>query len=71
MEESGLPLPSFRQEADRLSKVVVTLKNNVEQRKTWIDRDLTRLVGEPLAGTLSPEEKRVLNHLAESNRITT
>lgn len=70
MNQSGLPDPGFRQEADRMSKVVVVLRNNIEQRKTWIDRDLTRHVGETLAQSLTAEEKRVLNFLAETGKIT-
>jgi ATP-dependent DNA helicase RecG len=70
MEQSGLPLPRFKQESDRMSKVVVTLRNNIEQRKAWIDRDLTRHVGETLARSLSSNEKRVLNYLAEFGSIT-
>lgn len=71
MEKSGLPLPRFEQESDRLSKIVVTLRNNIEQRKTWIDRDLSHHVGAALAGSLSPEEKRILNDLAEYGKINT
>jgi ATP-dependent DNA helicase RecG len=70
MEQSGLPVPKFLQESDRMSKVVVTLRNNMEQRRTWIDRDLTRHVGETLARSLSPDEKRVLNYLAETQQMT-
>jgi ATP-dependent DNA helicase RecG len=70
MEESGLPMPKFHQESDRMSKVQVTLSNVNEQRKTWIDRDLTRHVGETLAKSLTGEEKRVLNYLAETRRMT-
>jgi ATP-dependent DNA helicase RecG len=70
MEQCGLPVPKFRQESDRMSKVVVTLRNNIEQRKTWIDRDLTRHVGETLARSLSAHEIRILNYLAENGRMT-
>jgi ATP-dependent DNA helicase RecG len=69
MQSSGLPLPEFQQESDRLSLVRVRLKNNVEQRRTWIDKDLTRLVGESLAQSLTSDEKRVLNYLAENQRM--
>jgi ATP-dependent DNA helicase RecG len=70
MEQSGLPMPKFHQESDRMSKVVVTLRNSMQQRKTWIDRDLTRHVGETLAKSLTSDEIRVLNYLAESGQIT-
>lgn len=69
MEAAGLPHPRFRQESDRLSKVVVTLRNNIEQRKTWIDRDLSTHVGAQLAASLDADEIRVLNFVAENQRI--
>lgn len=70
MEASGLPHPVFEQQSDRLSKVVVTLRNKIEQRRTWVDHDLSQVVGAQLAASLSPEEIRVLNYLAEHQKMT-
>jgi ATP-dependent DNA helicase RecG len=70
MTESGLRPPTFRQLADHVSKVVVTLHNGIEHRRRWIDKDLSSLVGAKLASSLSVEEIRVLNYLAEEKRIT-
>lgn len=70
LSEMGLPAPGFSQVASPSAKVTVTLRNSIEQRRVWIDRDLSALVGAQLADSLSPEEKRVLNYLAEHGAIT-
>jgi ATP-dependent DNA helicase RecG len=46
------------------------LKNNVEQRKAWIDSDAQSVVGELMFKTLSEHEKRVINYVAETGRIS-
>jgi len=69
MAEMGLPKPEFSQKEIGHSLVRVTLKNNIQQRKVWVDRDVSEVVSEALAATLTEDEKRVLNWLAENKTI--
>ena len=71
MALSKLPLPEFKQAetGTGVTSVCVTLRNNVKQRKLWVDSEVTIILGESLAKTLSPEERRVLNFVVEHRRI--
>jgi predicted transcriptional regulator len=48
----------------------VTLRNNVHQRKAWVDKDVTELVGTVLAASLGDRDKRILNFVAEHEEIS-
>jgi predicted HTH transcriptional regulator len=65
MSAMGLPEPVFSQKEIGYALVRVTLKNNIEQRKVWIDRDVSNIIGHALAARLTEEEKRILNLVAE------
>ncbi|MDX6613229.1 MAG: ATP-dependent helicase RecG [Blastocatellia bacterium] len=71
MQNMNLPDPQFRQTETGIgfSQVWVTLKNHIKQRKVWIDSDVTIALGDALAKNLKPEEKRVLNFVAEHGKI--
>lgn len=64
-----LPEPEFAQEEVGHSIVKVTLRNNVKQRKVWIDADVAGLVGAAIAKTLTEDEKRAVNHAAEYGEV--
>lgn len=70
MQSLGLPDPEFRESRGPMAKVTVTLRNDIEHRRVWVDRDLDGLIGEQLAKALTQGEKRVLNYLAENGRMT-
>lgn len=70
MAEMQLPQPEFRQSEIGHSIVRVTLRNNIKLRRTWIDRDVSRIVSETLAAGLSANEKQILNWVAENGRIS-
>lgn len=70
MAESKLPAPEFRQADEGHPVVRVILRNDVKQRRAWIDRDVSRLVSEAIAAELSEDEKRVLNFAAVHKRVT-
>jgi len=70
MKKNKLPDPEFRQEEVGHAVVRVTLRNNIKQRKMWIDADISKLIGEAIARDLTEEEKRVLNFVAEHNEIS-
>jgi ATP-dependent DNA helicase RecG len=67
MAEMNLPKPEFEQIGSAL--VRVTLRNNKKQRKVWIDAEASEVIGETLARTLSADERRVINFLAEHKII--
>lgn len=70
MSTLGLPEPQFKETKGPIAKVTVTLRNDIEHRRLWVDRDLGALIGEQLARALTTEEKRILNYLAENGRMT-
>ncbi len=70
MRASNLPDPEFEQKQIGSARVQVVLKNNVEQRKVWIDADVTELIGAAIAGVLDEHQKRIVNYVAEHSEIT-
>jgi ATP-dependent DNA helicase RecG len=70
MKELELPDPDFSEYEESHLYVKVVLRNNVEQRKTWIDSDASNVVGELIFKTLTAHEKRVINHVAEYGKIS-
>ena len=69
MSESQLPPPKFSEKQTSHVYFRVTLKNNIELRKAWLDSDASRVVGETIFNGLSEHERRVINHVAEYKRI--
>jgi ATP-dependent DNA helicase RecG len=70
MRASDLPDPEFEQKQLGSARVQVLLKNNVEQRKVWIDADVTELIGAAIASSLDEHQKRIVNFVAENSEIT-
>jgi len=71
MQKMKLPLPLFEEIQSGMggAMVRVTLRNHIKQRKVWIDSDVSGLLGEKLSKNLTPEEKRILNFVAEHGKI--
>ncbi len=71
MKDMSLPPPIFEQTQSGIGNaaVRVTLRNQIKQRKVWVDTDVSSLLGEALSRNLSREEKRVLNFVAEYGKI--
>jgi hypothetical protein len=65
-----LPKPEFKQSSTGPLTVRVTLRNNIKQRRAWIDKDVSRIVSEAIAADLTEDEKRVLNWTAEHGAVT-
>jgi ATP-dependent DNA helicase RecG len=70
MLDADLPEPKFRQQEMSYNAVKVTLKNNIEHRKVWVDSDAAAVVGQVIASTLSAHEKRIINFAAEYGSIS-
>jgi ATP-dependent DNA helicase RecG len=70
MAKMNLPAPEFMQSESGPPVVRVTLRNNVRQRRAWIDADASQLVSEAIAADLSENERRALNFAAENGSIT-
>lgn len=69
MKKMALPEPEFKQSEIGHSLVRVTLRNNIKQRRAWIDQDVSNIVSETIAADLTESEKRVLNWVAEHQKI--
>ena len=72
MERSQLPSPEFSQKTSKAEHlcVRVTLRNNIKQRRAWIDHDVSKVVSEAIAADLSENEKSILNWASVNGRIT-
>ena len=71
MSGMNLPLPEFKQTetGTGAATVRVTLRNNLKQRRFWIDTDVTKVLGESLVKTLTTDERSVLNFVVVNGRI--
>jgi ATP-dependent DNA helicase RecG len=70
MKKMSLPAPEFIQSDSGLSLVTVKLRNDIKQRRAWLDRDVSKIVSEAIAADLSENERRVLNWAAEHGMVT-
>jgi ATP-dependent DNA helicase RecG len=70
MKNLGLPEPEFEQKEVNYSLVRVTLKNDIAVRKVYVDRDASSIIGAVIAQTLSENELRVINFLAENKQVS-
>jgi ATP-dependent DNA helicase RecG len=70
MTSLGLPKPEFKQKEINYALVRVTLRNNIAVRKVYVDKDASSIIGAVIAQTLSENERRVINFLAENKRIS-
>ncbi|MDQ3254843.1 MAG: putative DNA binding domain-containing protein [Acidobacteriota bacterium] len=70
MIASKLPKPEFEQKEINSGLVRVTLRNDIKHRRVWVDKDASTVLGAALAQTLSPNEKKVVNFVAEYGGIS-
>ena len=67
MVEMKLPIPEFSEKQSEVGNALVRviLRNNIKQRRAWIDRDVSQIVSEAIASDLCEDEKRAVNWVAE------
>ena len=71
MTELNLPVPEFRQVESAMTPLVrVVLRNNVRQRRVWLDSAIGSIVGEAVMQGLSDDEKRLVNFAAEFGELS-
>ena len=71
MNELNLPAPEFKQVDSTAAPLVrVVLRNNVRQRRVWVDSDITALLGEAIMQELDQDEKRLINFAAEYGELS-
>lgn len=70
MRRLELPEPEFKQDETGFAIVRVTLRNNIKQRKVWVDSDVAEILGTQLAHTLTEDQKRCINFVAEHGEIS-
>jgi ATP-dependent DNA helicase RecG len=72
LADMGLPEPQFEHKSVGNALVRVTLRNNQNVRSQWVDTDVSHIIGEERAQTLTEEETRVINFAVEhGDRIKT
>jgi ATP-dependent DNA helicase RecG len=69
MEKFGLPAPVFTETTSTAALVKVTLRNDVEHRRQFVDSDAFKVLGEEISKTLNEFERRVVNYVAEHGAI--
>jgi ATP-dependent DNA helicase RecG len=70
MAAMELPTPEFRHREKGDAHVQVTLRNAYKQRKALLDADAMAVVGEAVFKTLTQDERRAINFLAEHGTIS-
>ncbi len=70
MGEAELPAPEFRQKTQDHPVVGVTLRNNIRQRRAWIEAASVILSPE-IDLTLTTEERQIIQHVVEHGTINT
>lgn len=70
MSQEKLPRPEFTNKELDHPILRVTLRNNIKQRKVWIDMDAAPTVGVAIASTLSENQRRAINFVAEHGEIS-
>ena len=70
MAAMELPKPEFRHREKGDAHVQVTLRNAYKQRKALLDADAIAVVGEAVFKTLTQDERRAINFVAEHETIS-
>jgi len=72
MAAMSLPAPEFSQKQSEVGNAIVrvVLRNNIKQRRAWIDRDVSKIVSEAIASDFNELERRAVNWVAENSTIT-
>ncbi|MES2253623.1 MAG: ATP-binding protein [Pseudomonadota bacterium] len=69
MLQANLPPPEFSQKQVDVLQVKVTLRNNVEHRKAFLNANVSDLVDEKTYSELSDDERMLINYVAEKKAI--
>jgi ATP-dependent DNA helicase RecG len=69
MAAMKLPPPIFKQSEGDFSSVLVMLRNNVKQRRVWVDKDVASIISAAILSELSEIDRRAINFVAEYGQI--
>lgn len=69
MTANNLPQPVFQQKRGDSANVTVTLRNNIRQRRVWIDAEVKDIVSAAILPELSENDRRAINFAAEHGTI--
>jgi ATP-dependent DNA helicase RecG len=69
MRAMSLPAPEFSQKEIGHAVVRVTLRNNITHREQWVDKDVSDIVGQLVAQSLSEDERRIIARMAENGKV--
>jgi len=70
MMAANLPVPEFAQKQIGSHQIHVTLKNNVEHRRTFLNPNVAELIGSDFYDRLSEQEKIIINFGAERTVVS-
>lgn len=65
MKALGLPNPVFEEKEFDARSVRVTLYNDARNRRKWIEKNASEVVGKEMWLTLNEAERKIINYLAE------
>jgi ATP-dependent DNA helicase RecG len=66
---ANLPAPEFSQREVGTHQVHVTMRNNIDARKEFVEAGALKIIGENVYEQLSQLEKQVINYIAEHQRL--
>mgnify|MGYP000548383128 CR=1 FL=1 len=69
MLAANLPPPEFKQRRNDNVSVICTLRNNVRDRTNTLDSDAYKRLGQAVAFSLTPDERKIVNYLVEHGKI--
>jgi ATP-dependent DNA helicase RecG len=70
MREANLPEPEFAQKQVGTSNVHVTLRNNIEHRKAFLNPSIAEMIGASLYERLTEDERMLCNFIAEKGKAS-
>jgi ATP-dependent DNA helicase RecG len=69
MKNANLPPPEFKQERAGSLSVLCTLRNNISDRSNSLDSEAYSKLGDAIAFTLKPEEKKIINYIMQHEKM--
>lgn len=69
MSAANLPPPEFHQRRSDNLSVLCILRNNVRDRTNSLDSDAYKQLGQTVAFSLTPDERKIVNYLVEHGKI--
>jgi ATP-dependent DNA helicase RecG len=69
MERAKLPPPAFFEKKGDNTSFVATLRNDIKSRSNSLDSTAYMALGEAVALSLSPDERKIINYVTVNERV--